>query len=62
MKRYSYLIARGWTEKEKVARRRKAEETMQEDTKAKSVTWNECYINYLNFFSYKVPDSIFKTR
>eukprot|EP00347_Sterkiella_histriomuscorum_P004954 403358448 len=58
--RYSYLISRGWTEKEKVSRRRAAQQHNYEDEKAKNVTWSESINNFKYFFTYQIPKSIFK--
>jgi hypothetical protein len=53
------LIGRGWTEKEKVARKRVAEQDQVEDEKLKNITWNEGVKNLRYFLTYQAPDSIF---
>lgn len=55
------MISRGWTEKEKVARRRRAQEDQIEDTKDKEVTWSEAVKNVKEFVMcvQQVPESIF---
>lgn len=60
VQRYIYLVARGWTEKEKVARKRHAEETSVEDEMAsRPVEWGQAWQNWRYFWSYQIPESIF---
>jgi hypothetical protein len=60
-KRYAYLIARGWTEKEKVARRRHAQAEQVEDEMAKKVSWREASRNIARFvIGYEIPESLFR--
>ncbi len=59
VKRYTFLISRGWTEKEKVARRRQAEADLIEDMLAKKVEWREVIANFKYFMTYKAPESLF---
>ena len=63
VQRYTYLVARGWTEKEKVARRRQAEEARVEDEVAsRPVGWRQAWQNWRYFWGYQIPDSIFVVK
>ena len=59
VRRYTFLISRGWTEKEKVARKRTADQTHVQDEKVTKVTFKEGFNHFRHFLTYKVPDSIF---
>ena len=60
VQRYTYLVARGWTEKEKVARKRQAEEARVEDEMAnRPVGWGQAWQNWRYFWGYQIPESIF---
>jgi len=61
VKRYAYLVSRGWTEKEKVMRRRRALELNIEDNYADKVTFGEAIENIESFLKREVPPSIFKS-
>jgi hypothetical protein len=59
-KRYLFLISRGWTEKEKEARKKHAMENPHiEDKAMASVSWEEVRNNWSNFLTYSQPESIF---
>ncbi|TNV82004.1 hypothetical protein FGO68_gene2770 [Halteria grandinella] len=61
VKRYIFLISRGWTEKEKEARKKKQLEMPHiEDKAMQSVGYGEWYKNWKYFIlEYKQPESIF---
>ena len=53
-------MARGWTEKEKVARKRHADEARVEDELAnRPVELWQAWQNWRYFWGYQIPESIF---